>query len=422
MKYLLINHVPFGRGSAPGRFVVGDMWLEDLRAQAKGINDAGMQLTVATPLMDKLEITTSGSFNSIEINPADHGFAYAPLPFYISFKQYLKTKLKVVAALTDAIRNTDIMQAGYGGHPIALGEIAWPIAGRLSRKRIWVFDGRRSVSALQLHADQEKNAIKRALKQISVRRFEKFCAKAVRSADLVFAHNAAVIERFKSDWNDRCHQFDRSFVTDQTLLTDQELHDRQRSLTDVTQPLRLVVAGRQIAIKATDHVLRAMKKARDNGANLTLEVMGDGDDLPRFKSLAAELNLSDVVHFAGTVPYGKPLFDAWSKAHVMVITNLTAEISRNTLLAMARGLPLIMYANPGTDDLLRESGAGTIVPKGDIAALAKAFEHAAANRPALADMAARGLAAASLNTLDATHRKRAQLAASLLTKRSSATR
>ena len=57
---------------------------------------------------------------------------------------------------------------------------------------------------------------------------------------------------------------------------------------------------------------------------------------------AAELNLNDVVRFSGTVPYGKPLFDAWADANVMVITNLTAEISRNVLLGMARGLPLIV--------------------------------------------------------------------------------
>ena len=49
MRYLLINHVPFGRGSSDGTYVVGDMWLEDLRAQARAINDAGMTLVVATP-------------------------------------------------------------------------------------------------------------------------------------------------------------------------------------------------------------------------------------------------------------------------------------------------------------------------------------------------------------------------------------
>jgi len=417
LNYLLINHVPFGRGTSADNFVVGDMWLEDLRAQARAINEVGMKLLVATPLVDKLQNNISGSFNSIEITPKEHGFEYRPLPHYITFGQFVKTKPRMVAAMLDAIRGADLVQAGYGGHPVALGEIAWPIAAKLNRKRIWVFDGADPFPRLERNASEEKNPIKRFAKKISVRRFQTFCRNAVRDADLVFAHNAAVVARFKDVWNGRCHQFDRSFVTDATVISDEELSQRQQRLLDPSNPLKLVVAGRQIMIKATDHVLRAMRKAIDRGSKLELEVMGDGDDLPTFKKLTTELNLEDVVRFTGTVPYGKPLFDAWANAHVMVITNLTAEISRNVLLAMARGLPLVMYANAGTDNLLRTSGAGSLVPTGDTDALADAFVHAASDRNALSEMAARGLATARINTLDATHRRRAELAVSLLSTR-----
>jgi glycosyltransferase involved in cell wall biosynthesis len=414
LNYLLINHVPFGRGKSADTFVVGDMWLEDLRAQARAINEAGMKLIVATPLVDKLQNNMSGSFNSIEIVPREHGFEYRPLPFYITFGQFLKTKGRMIAALLEAIRGCDIMQCGYGGHPVALGELAWPIAAKLHRQRIWVFDGADPFPRLERNAREENNPIKRMAKKVSVRRFQTFCRNAVRDADLVFAHNAAVVERFKDVWNGRCHQFDRSFVTDATLISDEELQERQQRLLDATKPLRLVVAGRQIAIKGTDHVLRAMRKAIDRGAKLELDVMGDGDDLAQFKALAGELNLNDVARFAGTVPYGKALFDAWANSHVMVITNLTAEISRNVLLAMARGMPLIMYANPGTDELLRSSGAGFLVSTGDIDALADAFTRAASDRRDLPHMAVRGLATARSNTLDATHRRRAALARGLL--------
>lgn len=414
MKYLLINHVPFGRGSSADTFRVGDMWLEDLRAQAKAIRDAGMELIVATPLVDDLNLAPSGSFNSVEIRPRDYGFDYAPLPYYITFKQFLKVKSEMIARLFQVFRDVDLVQMGYGGHPVALGEVAWPVATKLNKKRLWTFDGADPFPRLELHASEEKNPIKRWAKKFAVRHFEKFCRSAVRDADMVFAHNAAVVERFKDVWNGRCHQFDRSFVTDEILISPEQLAEKQRRLKDASHPLRLVCAGRQIMIKATDHVLRAIKQARDRGVQLELTVMGDGEDLSKFKSLSTELGLDSRVRFAGTVAYGKPLFDAWDNEHVMVITNLTAEISRNVLLAMARGLPLIMYANPGTDELIKSSGAGMLVPKGDIAALADAFERAARDRDALAEMCAKGLSVASKNTLDATHRRRAELAAALL--------
>lgn len=413
-RYLLINHIPLGRGSTSTRYWIGDMWLEDLRAQANALASAGFQLVVATPLVDQLDLETSGSFNALDIDPREHGFEYLPLPFYITYRQFLSVKRALVESMTAATQTADVVHTGYGGHPVAQGEIAWPIARKLNRKRIWVFDGADPFPRLKLHAQQERNPLKRWAKRYRVGRFEDFCRDAVRDADLVFAHNAAVVERFKDVWSDRCHAFDRSFVTEQVLISDTDLLDRQRTLLDPSQPLKLVIAGRQIAIKATDHVLRAMQQARQRGSRVELTVMGDGEDLAKFKALAAELKLNGAVSFAGTVPYGAALFEAWAKAHVMVITNLTAEISRNVLLALARGLPLIMYANPGTDALIRDHDCGISVATGDIAALAVAFEQGYRDRAMLAGMAQRGLALARTRTLDATHRRRAELAAQLL--------
>src|SRR3954471_16746790 len=108
MQYLLINHVPLGRGSAADRFVVGDMWLEDLRAQARALTAAGMKLVVATPLVDKLELGPSGSFNPVEILPQDHGFESQPLPFFISMKQFLLVKNKLISRLDEVITGADI--------------------------------------------------------------------------------------------------------------------------------------------------------------------------------------------------------------------------------------------------------------------------------------------------------------------------
>ncbi|MEO6437304.1 MAG: hypothetical protein ABIP55_16295, partial [Tepidisphaeraceae bacterium] len=136
MRYLLINHVPFGVGSSPGTFRVGDMWLEDLRAQAKAIRDAGLELVVATPLMEKLE--HSGSFNSIEIRSEEYGFAYEPIPFYISLRQFMKVKGELIGRLAQVIKTADIIHCGYGGHPVALGEMAWPLAAKFGKKRIWI--------------------------------------------------------------------------------------------------------------------------------------------------------------------------------------------------------------------------------------------------------------------------------------------
>jgi glycosyltransferase involved in cell wall biosynthesis len=141
----------------------------------------------------------------------------------------------------------------------------------------------------------------------------------------------------------------------------------------------------------------------------------------QFRQLAQGLGLDErIVRFRGTVAYGKPLFDAWSESQVMVITNLTAEISRNVLLGLARGLPLIMYRNPGTDRLVESADAGLLAPTGNVDALADAMVRAAADRETLAGCARRGWALACGNTLDACHRRRAELARSVIESRHAA--
>ncbi|MCY2954769.1 MAG: glycosyltransferase [Planctomycetota bacterium] len=413
MKYLLVNHVPFGRTAAAGAYQVGDMWLEDLRAEGRAIRAAGGQLIVATPCMDQLEQKASGSFHHVTIRPQDEGFEYIPLPFFISMAQFLRARRSLRAALKQAVERSTIVQADTGGHPVALGQVVWPLAGAMGKRRIWAFDGADPFPRLELYASEDRNPVRRFAKNWLVNNFRTFCRSAIQEADLVFSHNRAVVERFKDVWSDHCYLFDRTFVTTEMLLMPDEAAARKSALL-AGGPLRLVAVGRQIKIKATDHVLQAMAIARRAGADLELDVLGDGEDLPAFKSLAQQLGLTDKAHFLGTIPYGRQLYDVMKRSHVLAITNLTAEISRNVMLGMALGLPLIIYRNAGTDGVIEESGAGTLVPCGDVDALAAAFIGAAKDRQLLARQIDLGLATAKLKTLDACHEQRISVVCSRL--------
>ncbi|MGH7895651.1 MAG: glycosyltransferase family 4 protein, partial [Candidatus Binatia bacterium] len=322
----------------------------------------------------------------------------------------LKARAEVGRRLRDAIRSSSIVHMGDGAHPIPLDQIAWPLAGQMGKTRIWVFDGSDAIPRLRAHAQSRSNVFKRQAWALLVRHREAFTRRAVRESDLVFAHNAAVVERFADVWNERCHFFDRTFVTQETLVTDEVWHTRATALADVRRPLRLVVAGRQIGIKGTDHILRAMALAVREGAALELDVIGDGEDLASFESLSVELGLQDRVHFRGSVPYGTPLFRRMSEAQVMVLANLTPEISRNVLLSMALGLSIVAYRNPGTDALIESNDAGLLVESGNVEALARALVASARDREALVRLASNGRRVAAKNTLEACHRQRADLA------------
>src|SRR5207253_4081676 len=148
---------------------------------------------------------------------------------------------------------------------------------------------------LQLDAQKEPSFLKRIAKKLANRRKLAFCRNAVALADLVFAHNAAVVERFREVWNDRCFAFDRSFVTEEILLTDEQLAARKQFLRDTSQPLKVLVAGRLIKIKGVNHVIEAIAKLRERNLAVELDVMGEGEDLPAFRQLVSDRGLTDVV-------------------------------------------------------------------------------------------------------------------------------
>jgi glycosyltransferase involved in cell wall biosynthesis len=277
---------------------------------------------------------------------------------------------------------------------------------------VWVFDGADPFARWELHARQQRGRLRRAAWGAEVQRRERFLRGVLRQADAVFAHNRAVQERFAAEWGPRCHLFERSFVTEALLLGPEELAGRLERL-ERDPVLRVAMAGRQIRIKGTDQVLRALARARAAGARVELDVWGDGDDLPEFRGLARDLGLDGSARFHGPVPYGPELFEGLARTHLLAVTNLTPELSRNVLLALARGLPLVSYGNPGTDALLGADRAGLLVPTGDVEALAAALVRGWQDRALLRGLAERGRAVAGRHTLEGQHRERARLAAEL---------
>jgi glycosyltransferase involved in cell wall biosynthesis len=409
MRYLLINHVPFAKGLRPNSYRVGDLFREDLQAQAQAIANEGGTMTVATCFLPEPDVTYSGSFNVVDVVPEELGFKYVELPMWKTYKQYFQLKSRMRQILLPVIREHDIVQMDYGGYAMSVGQAVWPLATALKKKRIWLFDGADPFPRMENDVQRQSNSLKRFALRVLYKHFVRFCRGAIRDADLVFAHNKAVQERFAEVWGPQCHQFDRSFVTQQIMLESEKSAERSQRWMNRARPLRIVSAGRQIKIKATDHVLRALKLARDEGANLVMDIMGDGEDLKSFVALKSELGLDDIVRVRGTVDYGKPLFDAWDECDIMAITNLTAEISRNVLLAAARGMPIVSYTNPGTDAMLKESKAALLVESGSIEQLAAAFLHLDRNRDQLITLMEAGLSMAGEKTLQRTHERRAQL-------------
>ena len=406
MYYLVIIHIPFAL-DADGSALTGDMWLRDLR----GMADAIGPITVAAPCIAPEQLTArgAGSFSMGRIAPDDPQLHFLPLPSYDSASTLLRSSQQTWRLLREYIAEADLVHIDSGGWPIAQGQFGFLLARRMKKKiMLFLGDGADPIGRFQEKLRRDRSPFKKFTTWILMKEFQSFFRHAARCADVTFFHNPITESRF-ARYARTHHTFFRTFVESELLLTANQVEEKaQRVITE--QPLRLIMAGRLIAMKGIHHAIMALHLARQHGAHVELTILGSGDDEPRLRQQAVDAGINTHVHFRGTVPYGPELFDILKGHHGLIVCNLTDEISRNILLAMACGLALISYDNAATRTLLVHRQNAFVVPTGNAAALAQSFVQLATDRALCMTLIHAGLHTASKHTFQACHQTRAEYA------------
>jgi rhamnosyl/mannosyltransferase len=134
---------------------------------------------------------------------------------------------------------------------------------------------------------------------------------------------------------------------------------------------KAIFIGRLVPFKGVDILLRALERVPD----LRLEVVGSGPELPRLRTLAQALAVSDRVRWWGEYP-DDDLPRRMADADFLVLPSVTVEemFGLVVLEAMAAGRPVITTALPSAVREVNVPGTtGLEVPLRDVGALAQAL-------------------------------------------------
>jgi glycosyltransferase involved in cell wall biosynthesis len=219
---------------------------------------------------------------------------------------------------------------------------------------------------------------------------------AVRFCDLVLLKSATMVRDFGrgrpwvKNFFDTAH--DAAHVLDGAAM-----HARQEALLR-GEPLRLAYFGRLARNKGVDRMIEAVALARADGARLTLQVIGDGDERDALVAQAQRAGLEGVLHFPAPLPYGAPLFQALQEVDVALAAPLIEDTPRAAFDAFARGLPIVAFDLTYFRDLAEATGAVALARWPDARSLADRLVELSRDRPKLAAMAARARAFAAENT------------------------
>jgi glycosyltransferase involved in cell wall biosynthesis len=157
-----------------------------------------------------------------------------------------------------------------------------------------------------------------------------------------------------------------------TSLRERELGGSQaRRAHPNSDHLRLIIACRQENEKGTGRVINSLPLILKNFPQVTLDVVGDGGALARFKEMAASLGMHDRVTFHGKLKHSAVIHLLRQANLFCYPTSASEGFPKAVLEALACGLPVITTRVSVLPQLIG-SGCGILLDENTPEALAQA--------------------------------------------------
>jgi glycosyltransferase involved in cell wall biosynthesis len=139
------------------------------------------------------------------------------------------------------------------------------------------------------------------------------------------------------------------------------------------QPPVVLAAGRLVALKGYDTLLRAFARVRQE-TPARLVILGEGPERPNLERLASELGVAADVDMPGFDP--NP-FRYMKRAGVFVLSSRYEGLPNVLIQALACGCPVVSTDCPsGPSEILDGGRYGVLVPVDDVEAMAGAIVRA----------------------------------------------
>ncbi|OOG23012.1 glycosyl transferase [Thioalkalivibrio denitrificans] len=136
--------------------------------------------------------------------------------------------------------------------------------------------------------------------------------------------------------------------------------------------------GRLCHQKAFDDLIRALARLRERRPARLL-ILGEGGDRAALEQLADELGMAEHVSLPGFVPDPLPYM---ARAAVFALSSRYEGLGNVIIEALAAGARVVSTDCPsGPAEILDGGRYGTLVPVGDIEAMADALDHALSSPP-----------------------------------------
>ena len=159
----------------------------------------------------------------------------------------------------------------------------------------------------------------------------------------------------------------RTQVLFNTNDSDQILHLASEPVEDwKAEGVRLVTVGKIIPVKAFDRLIRVHARLRQEGYELSTNILGIGAQQPEMEALCQKLNVADSVFFLG---YQTNPYKYVAKSDLYVCSSLSEGFSTAATEALIVGTPVCTVEVSGMKEMLGENNEYGIITDNDEEAL-----------------------------------------------------
>lgn len=200
---------------------------------------------------------------------------------------------------------------------------------------------------------------------------EEYPSKKMRMlADFLFSRAAGVILQTERSRGFFCRKVGEKAVILPNSLNPAFIRPRYEGVREK----RIVSVGRMDANKNHEMQLRAFSALKDKYPEYTLVIYGDGELRSHIEETAVELGIAERVSLPGVV---QDVAARIGQASLFLLTSYSEGVSNALIEALALGLPVIATDVPsgGTEELMKDSVNGLVIPAGDQAALERAMDR-----------------------------------------------
>ncbi len=150
-------------------------------------------------------------------------------------------------------------------------------------------------------------------------------------------------------------------------------------IRDRKAPVRILTVGRLVEQKGYEFALRAVARLRAMiREKIDYRIVGSGELEPLLKRLVTELDLEDVVRFAGAQPLDQ-VDRALQESHLFILPSVTAAngfqegIPVALMEAMASGVPVVTTRHSGIPELVDHGVSGFLAEERAVEPLAESM-------------------------------------------------